>query len=54
MYLEGVVSAFEEGLDLSHITFVKGRFPNAYPLTREEKHLKSDFRTGKQKVKCYE
>jgi len=48
--LEGVVTAFETHLDLSHIVFVKGRYPNVYPLTKEGKHINADFRTGNQKV----
>jgi len=54
LYLEGVVTAFETHLDLSHIVFVKGRYPNVYPLTKEGKHINADFRTGNQKVECYQ
>jgi len=54
LYLEGVVTAFETHLDLSHIVFVKGRYPNVYPLTKEGKHINADFRTGNQKVSLLE
>jgi len=54
MYLEGVPETFEYGLDCSHFIFVKGRYPDAYPATLENRYLKTNFRTGDDKVECYE
>lgn len=35
MYLAGTVETFDAGLDLFHITFIKGRDPEGYPMTRD-------------------
>ncbi len=54
MYLEGVPEVFERGLDNSHFLFVKGRPPDEYPLTLEDRYKNAKFRTGDDTVECYE
>ena len=54
LYLESVPESFERGLDNSHFIFVKGRYPDAYPTTPEERYVKANFRTGNDTVECYE
>jgi cyclopropane-fatty-acyl-phospholipid synthase len=54
MYLEAVVQHFDERLDCSHIIFVKGSHPDAYPRTLEGRYLNANFRTGSDPVDCFE
>lgn len=54
MYLEAIPEQFEHALDLSHLTFVKGRHVDAYSLTHETHDRSANFREGEDPVECYE
>ncbi|MBI4093962.1 class I SAM-dependent methyltransferase [Candidatus Kaiserbacteria bacterium] len=53
MYLEAVAQHFDDKLDCSHLIFVKGGDPDAYPRTLEGRYLNADFRKGGDVVECY-
>ena len=54
MYLEGTPEVFRSFLDLSHITFTKGRDANYYPLSRGSHPIEADLIGGDQEPECYQ